>query len=132
MICNHPKALNKEDKIDDANIELIRPENEINDNFGEWWQNCCTSDEINRLEASNKMVLLFSILKECELTDEKVLVFSHSLATLDTIEHFLEENDKLRNQYYFRMDGKTKHEKRKDDMQSFLRKKKSRYLRVGF
>lgn len=124
--------MNKEDDIDGANIELIRPENPINNDFGEWWQNCCTIDEINRLEASNKMRLLFSILKECELSDEKVLVFSHSLATLDIIEHFLEENDKLRNRYYFRMDGNTKPEKRKDDIESFLRKKRSRYSKVGF
>lgn len=124
--------MNKEDDIDGANIELIRPENPINNDFGEWWQNCCTIDEINRLEASNKMRLLFSILKECELSDEKVLVFSHSLATLDIIEHFLEENDKLRNRYYFRMDGNTKPEKRKDDIERFLRKKRSRYLKVGF
>lgn len=122
--------MNKEDNIDVANNELIRPEQQINNNFGEWWQNCCTNDELNRSEASNKMELLFSILKECESSNEKVLVFSHSLATLDIIEHFLEKKEMLRNRYYFRMDGNTKSEKRKDDLSSFLRKNSpSRYFK---
>lgn len=123
--------MSREDNIDVANNELIRSEQQINNNLGEWWRNCCTSDELNCSEASNKMELLFSILEECELNNEKALVFSHSLATLDVIEHFLEKKDKLRNRYYFRMDGNTKSEKRKDDLRSFLRENStSRYFKL--
>lgn len=130
MICNHPKALSDPDNIDATNNELIDASfAEVNNNFGEWWWDCCTNNEFNRLEASNKMALLFSILGECEASNEKALLFSHSLATLDTIEHFLEEKYKFRNQYYFRMDGNTKNEKRNDDIKSFRKNNTSRYLK---
>lgn len=131
LICNHPNALNKSDNIDDSNIELIGLNSgPVNNNFGEWWKECLTDDELNhlnRMEASNKMRLLFSILEECESCNEKVLVFSHSLATLDIIENFLEDNGKWRNRYYFRMDGNTNSAKRQDDIERFLSDDTSRY-----
>lgn len=130
LICNHPKALSKEENIDGTHNELIDTNSaSTRNNFGEWWRDCCTSDELNEMTASNKMKLLFSILEECELSNEKVLVFSYSLATLDTIEYFLEERNKLRNRYYYRLDGETKVEKRNDDIRSFSMNNTSRYLK---
>lgn len=132
LICNHPKALEERDVIDFAENELIPSDDSgpVPDDFGSWWQNCCTSVELKQLktmEASNKMKLLFSILRESELCGDKVLVFSHSLATLNIIEHFLEQNDMLRNRYYFRMDGNTKSEKRNDDINNFNTNETSKY-----
>lgn len=131
MICNHPKALSREENIDGTRNELIDPNSAStgNDNLGDWWRDCCTNDEINEMEASNKMKLLFSILEECESSDEKALVFSYSLATLDIIEYFLEERNKLRNRDYYRLDGNTKLEKRNDDIKGFEMNRKSKYLK---
>lgn len=132
MICNHPKALSKKNKYDKAKNELIDPKNQLNNNVGKWWHNYCTSDELNNIENSNKMKLVFSILEECELSNEKLLLFSHSLATLDTIEYFLEEKLKLRDRYYFRLDGDTLEGKRIDDIKKFLEIDTYRYLKSGF
>lgn len=131
LICNHPKALDKEENISSGTqLELIDTNSATTGNtFGEWWQRCCTNDELNDMTASNKMKLLFSILEECDESNEKVLVFSYSLATLDTIEHFLEGSNRLRNRYYYRLDGKTNLEKRNDDIKSFRRNNSSRYLK---
>ncbi|XP_037637124.1 transcriptional regulator ATRX isoform X2 [Sebastes umbrosus] len=75
------------------------------------------------LEHSGKMILLFEILRMAEEVDEKVLVFSQSLISLDLIEDFLElacrakDDEKVspykgdgkwfRNIDYYRLDGST-------------------------
>ncbi|XP_074504493.1 transcriptional regulator ATRX isoform X2 [Sebastes fasciatus] len=75
------------------------------------------------LEHSGKMMLLFEILRMAEEVDEKVLVFSQSLISLDLIEDFLElacrakDDEKVspykgdgkwfRNIDYYRLDGST-------------------------
>ncbi|XP_075958967.1 transcriptional regulator ATRX [Anarhichas minor] len=75
------------------------------------------------LQHSGKMTLLFEILRMAEELDEKVLVFSQSLISLDLIEDFLElacrakDDEKVspykgegmwfRNIDYYRLDGST-------------------------
>lgn len=49
----------------------------------------CPEEELNNIEYSGKLMLLFSILTECEACGDKLLVFSQSLFSLDVIEHFL-------------------------------------------
>lgn len=62
-------------------------------NLSEWWMTLCPEDELGNLEHSNKLKILFQILKECEEIGDKVLVFSQSLYSLDVIEYFLEKID---------------------------------------
>lgn len=95
------------------------------------------------MEYSNKMVLLFSIVAECENVKDKILVFSQSLTTLDLIESYLEMIDKntkkpnpnlklgfkgswSRGIDYFRLDGKTKIDIRKKNCEQFNDPKNSR------
>lgn len=100
------------------------------DNPTEWWMPMVPEDELNNLEYSGKLILLFSILAECEACGDKLLVFSQSLFSLDVIEHFLamidentqnpSESAKLggftgswaRGIDYFRLDGSTNIETR--------------------
>lgn len=81
------------------------------------------------MEYSYKIVLLFSIVAQCEIVKDKILVFSQSLKTLDLIEKYLQmidENTKNSNPNlklgfkgcwtrgldYFRLDGRTKIDER--------------------
>lgn len=92
----------------------------------------CPEEELNNLEHSGKLQVLFEILKECEAIGDKLLVFSQSLYSLDVIEHFLglidentqrddDEKDTELDKYqgswslgldYFRLDGSTTIENR--------------------
>ncbi|KAF5291302.1 hypothetical protein FQA39_LY03453 [Lamprigera yunnana] len=89
---------------------------------GEWWRDFCDGDELDNIELSSKLYLLFQILQECELIGDKLLVFSQSLYSLNIIEYFLSKIDDATQQGdsskvsgfsgswtlgldYFRMDG---------------------------
>uniref|UniRef100_A0A8C9SVR9 DNA helicase n=1 Tax=Scleropages formosus TaxID=113540 RepID=A0A8C9SVR9_SCLFO len=89
----------------------------------DWYKEFVTEADSEILEHSGKMVLLFEILRMAEEVEEKVLVFSQSLISLDLIEDFLElacrakEEEKpspykgegkwFRNIDYYRLDGST-------------------------
>lgn len=94
-------------------------------------------DELNNVEHSGKLMLLFSLLAECEAIGDKLLVFSQSLFSLDVIEHFLsmiDDNTQNPNPEaklggfggnwskgidYFRLDGSTNIETRNANCISF-------------
>ncbi|XP_063222750.1 transcriptional regulator ATRX homolog isoform X2 [Bacillus rossius redtenbacheri] len=62
--------------------------------YQEWWQPLIEDDKaFSNLAESGKLLLLFSILRECEKIGDKVLVFSQSLFSLDLIEYFLHQID---------------------------------------
>ncbi|TRZ01034.1 hypothetical protein DNTS_034924 [Danionella cerebrum] len=67
----------------------------------DWYKEFVSEDDAEVLEHSGKMVLLFEILRMAEEVEDKVLVFSQSLISLDLIEDFLENID------YYRLDGST-------------------------
>ncbi|KAG5264031.1 hypothetical protein AALO_G00271380 [Alosa alosa] len=89
----------------------------------DWYKDFVTEEDAEILEHSGKVSLLFQILRMAEETDEKVLVFSQSLISLDLIEDFLElscrakdegrespykgEGKWFRNIDYYRLDGST-------------------------
>ncbi|XP_046873726.1 transcriptional regulator ATRX isoform X1 [Hypomesus transpacificus] len=89
----------------------------------DWHKEFVTEADSEILEHSGKMVLLFEILRMAEEVDDKVLVFSQSLISLDLIEDFLElagrakeegksspykgEGKWFRNLDYYRLDGST-------------------------
>ncbi|XP_034037163.1 transcriptional regulator ATRX [Thalassophryne amazonica] len=101
----------------------------------EWYKEFVTEADSVILEHSGKMVLLFEILRMAEEVDEKVLVFSQSLISLDLIEDFLElactakDDDKpspykgegkwFRNIDYYRLDGSTNATTRKKWAEEF-------------
>ncbi|KAJ6224252.1 hypothetical protein RDWZM_002797 [Blomia tropicalis] len=65
-----------------------------------------TEPEWYSLAYGAKFEFLFSILSECEIVGDKVLIFSQSLFTLDLIERFLTERKfGSKNVAYFRIDG---------------------------
>lgn len=50
-------------------------------------------EELDVLKHSGKLMLLLSLIEECEQIGDKLLVFSQSLYSLDVIEHFLAKID---------------------------------------
>jgi len=82
----------------------------IGDAGREWYGDIFTDDMETMLELSGKLVFLFQLLEETQRLNEKVLVFSQSLSTLDLIESFLqmqEYGDWCRGLDYLRIDGST-------------------------
>ncbi|KAM7000642.1 transcriptional regulator ATRX [Tautogolabrus adspersus] len=89
----------------------------------DWHKEFVTEADAEILSHSGKITLLFEILRMAEEVDEKVLVFSQSLISLDLIEDFLElscrakDDGKIspykgdgkwfRNIDYYRLDGST-------------------------
>uniref|UniRef100_A0A7N6AFL2 DNA helicase n=1 Tax=Anabas testudineus TaxID=64144 RepID=A0A7N6AFL2_ANATE len=98
-------------------------------------QEFVTEQDSEILEHSGKMVILFEILRMAEEVDEKVLVFSQSLISLDLIEDFLElacrakdeekispykgEGKWFKNIDYYRLDGSTNATTRKKWAEEF-------------
>ncbi|XP_055307791.1 transcriptional regulator ATRX homolog [Sitodiplosis mosellana] len=85
----------------------------IND---DWWKVPFSQriEEFDSIQCSGKLVLLFSILEDA--CNDKLLVFSQSLESLNMIEHFLAVIDGMNwkpGVDYFRLDGNTNIEKRK-------------------
>eukprot|EP00063_Salmo_salar_P079125 XP_014053960.1 PREDICTED: transcriptional regulator ATRX-like [Salmo salar] len=103
--------------------EEVRPASSPGTRSPDWHKEFVTEADSEILEHSGKMVLLFEILRMAEEVDDKILVFSQSLISLDLIEDFLElsgrakEEEKqspykgegkwFRNIDYYRLDGST-------------------------
>ncbi|KAG7244913.1 hypothetical protein INR49_024310 [Caranx melampygus] len=101
----------------------------------DWHKEFVTEPDAEVLEHSGKMMLLFEILRMAEEVDDKVLVFSQSLISLDLIEDFLElacrakdeekvspykgEGKWFRNIDYYRLDGSTNATTRKKWAEEF-------------
>uniref|UniRef100_A0A3Q3WU13 DNA helicase n=1 Tax=Mola mola TaxID=94237 RepID=A0A3Q3WU13_MOLML len=91
----------------------------------DWFKNLLSEADSKILEHSGKMVLLFKILRMTEDLEDKVLLFSQSLISLDLIETFLEashhardpsshkEGTWIKNIDYYRLDGSTSPQLRK-------------------
>ena len=74
-----------------------------------------TPEKVNELEASQKMVLLFLVLKFAKKAKEKTLVFSHSIATLNYVEKQLSKEKYV----VARIDGTIPTTKRQDISKNF-------------
>ncbi|XP_076606647.1 transcriptional regulator ATRX-like [Chaetodon auriga] len=85
----------------------------------DWFKNLLSERDAKIREHSGKMVLLFEILRMAEALEDKVLVFSQSLISLNLIEDFLEAahhgrdassfkvGSWIKNVDYYRLDGST-------------------------
>ncbi|XP_059378160.1 transcriptional regulator ATRX-like [Carassius carassius] len=115
----NPEGRNRAEPVEEVRAPNSGPGSPSPD----WYKEFVTETDSEVLEHSGKMVLLFEILRMAEELEEKVLVFSQSLISLDLIEDFLElagrakEEGKLspykgegkwfRNIDYYRLDGST-------------------------
>ena len=73
-----------------------------------WWLKFFNVNCFEKIDYSSKLVLFFEILAECEERNEKLLVFSQCLSTLNTIEYFLKVKSSKKwilNQDYFKIHG---------------------------
>lgn len=73
------------DSDDVEEADSMAPE----DDPSEWWKRFVPDKELNVIGHSPKLLILMHLLEQCEAIGDKVLVFSQSLQSLDTIEHFL-------------------------------------------
>ncbi|XP_062845195.1 transcriptional regulator ATRX-like isoform X2 [Trichomycterus rosablanca] len=114
-----------------------------------WYRRCVCDADAQLLEHSGKLVLLMEILHWAEQLQDKVLVFSQSLVSLDLIENFLRLADKakkegkpsiykgerswVRDQDYYRLDGSTTATARKKWAQEFnsIRNKRCRLFLIS-
>ncbi|XP_029703212.1 transcriptional regulator ATRX isoform X2 [Takifugu rubripes] len=101
----------------------------------DWHKEFVTEADAEILEHSGKIMILFEVLRMAEEVEDKVLVFSQSLISLDLIEDFLElscrakDEDKIspykgdgkwfRNIDYYRLDGSTSATTRKKWAEEF-------------
>uniref|UniRef100_A0A3Q4MWX8 DNA helicase n=1 Tax=Neolamprologus brichardi TaxID=32507 RepID=A0A3Q4MWX8_NEOBR len=70
-----------------------------------WYKDLLSERDAKILEHSGKMVLLFEILRMAEELEDKVIVFSQSLISLDLIEDFLADSHRARDPSAFKGTG---------------------------
>lgn len=92
----------------------------------DWWRKHLGVNDLESLYPSNKLRIMFEILKQCHERGEKCLIFSAFVAVLNVVEHFMakinnQQNDPAADVYgygsyrgpwepgkdYYRLDGKT-------------------------
>ncbi|XP_017854355.2 transcriptional regulator ATRX [Drosophila busckii] len=109
------------DDIYDSQTGLISVTND-------WWRKYLSKKDLETIMPSNKLRVMFSILRMCEEKGEKCLIFSAFVAVLNVVEYFFKkitENDPeilqhihipnatkqsntwISGQDYYRLDGKT-------------------------
>ncbi|XP_034129501.1 transcriptional regulator ATRX-like isoform X2 [Drosophila guanche] len=146
-IWTHPKVLedawknatnqrNKKElkKINCPNSEEDQPDDIYDSQTGvmsvtnDWWRRYLTKADLESIIPSNKLRIMFSILRMCEEKGEKCLIFSAFVAVLNVVEYFFKritESDPelfylahvpssqkpagkwISGQDYYRLDGKT-------------------------
>ncbi|XP_013137247.1 PREDICTED: uncharacterized protein LOC106102354 [Papilio polytes] len=86
-----------------------------------WWLEYLEGgNKLDSLESSNKLYAVFRILDECIALGDKVLIFSTSLNTMDTLEYFLKKIKKWSlGCEYFRLDGSVPAEVRQNWCREF-------------
>ncbi|XP_062856442.1 transcriptional regulator ATRX [Trichomycterus rosablanca] len=115
----NPEGRNRAEPVEEVRTSSSNPGSPS----PEWYKEFVTEADAEILEHSSKIGLLFEILRMAEDVDDKVLVFSQSLISLDLIEDFLElagrakeegkespykgEGKWFRNIDYYRLDGST-------------------------
>ncbi|XP_033833701.1 transcriptional regulator ATRX-like [Periophthalmus magnuspinnatus] len=112
-----------EDNATSSSDVIIQGEREFNSSSSQcatndWYKNMVSENDAKDATHSGKIILLLEILKRAEALQDKVLVFSQSLISLDLIEDFLKQahlarvtqgkaGSWKRNVDYYRLDGST-------------------------
>ncbi|XP_058819845.1 uncharacterized protein LOC131682415 [Topomyia yanbarensis] len=92
----------------------------------DWWRRHLEANDLESMYPSNKLRVMFEILKQCQERGEKCLIFSAFVAVLNVVEHFMakihtQQKDPAADVYgysafkgpwepgidYYRLDGKT-------------------------
>ncbi|XP_050504552.1 transcriptional regulator ATRX-like isoform X3 [Diabrotica virgifera virgifera] len=116
----HPHLLNVIEASKNKKIkqqDVICEDDEIID-MGNWWKDKMPTDASEKLEYGHKMLVLKTIIEECEEVGDKLLVFSQKIIEMDLIEHFLAKigtkgcRSWRKKVDYYRMDGTVKPEER--------------------
>ncbi|XP_058788974.1 transcriptional regulator ATRX-like [Phymastichus coffea] len=110
-LITHPKTMQlKMQRQKQPNVNNPRVPNKSSDKNGtdDWWRDFISEEDLEDMSISFKLVLLFGLLDSCAKKQDKILVFSQCLLTLDLIELFLKKLDGRwkRDFDYFRLDGK--------------------------
>ncbi|XP_035793138.1 transcriptional regulator ATRX-like isoform X2 [Anopheles albimanus] len=107
--------------------------------MNDWWREYLGEADLESLVPSNKLWIMFEILKQCNDRGEKCLIFSAFVAVLNVVEHFMAKiNDQTHDlphadafgysafkgpweagKDYYRLDGKTNKSIRHDLIRSF-------------
>lgn len=118
---NAPVNDSDDDQPDDVYDSKVGEMSVTND----WWRSHLTKEDLETILPSNKLKVLFEILKRCERNKEKCLIFSAFVAVLDVVEQFMRLiNDQetkgnqpgletfrgrwVHGEDYYRLDGSTK------------------------
>lgn len=131
-IDENPQPKRKMTTRQDKKLGVNDENEEIDENIIKtWFTDFISPNDRLKFELSGKFNLFFHILEECEKMGDKVLVFSQSLDTLDLLEEFLENKNIemqdsgalnflwIRNRDYFRIDGSTSSDDRKQWIDRF-------------
>ena len=118
-ICNHPdliyNILKSGDKDEELESELLKEKLTY-----DWAKPLFRGYEANDIMNSNKMEILFKIIATAERLNDKMVVFSQWVFTLDLIEHFLKSvKGWRRGRNYVRFDGQTKQTERNSMIKDF-------------
>uniref|UniRef100_A0A2M4CX22 Putative dna repair protein snf2 family n=1 Tax=Anopheles darlingi TaxID=43151 RepID=A0A2M4CX22_ANODA len=108
--------------------------------MNDWWREYLGEADLESLVPSNKLWIMFEILKQCNDRGEKCLIFSAFVAVLNVVEHFMAKINEQQNhdlphadafgysafkgpwvagKDYYRLDGKTNKSIRHDLIRSF-------------
>ncbi|KAL8965481.1 MAG: hypothetical protein Q9183_003830 [Haloplaca sp. 2 TL-2023] len=103
-----------EDGADGSPTELGMPEHVVRKLLGVFNG---LPTPLESVHLAYKMTMLLKIIELCHVAKDKILVFSHSLRTLDYVERVLQKHDKE----YRRMDGKVPTQRRQAMTKEFNR-----------
>lgn len=84
-ICAHPRLLQR---LTFAKDSKNRGEDEVGQN--DWWDDFITMEQIKSIRVSGKWLFGISIINQCGMCGDKLVIFSQSKRTLKMIEEMLQ------------------------------------------
>lgn len=112
LICSHPLALCLKEENNTKRAFDDTKQHEC-EKCPHWWTDICRNMQLE-IDLSNKMKLLFEIFNQMS-KDDKILVFTQRIQTLDAIEYFMSKTINAHTgqvwkngEDFVRIDGKTK------------------------
>lgn len=86
------RRMNNDEDEDDRPDDFLDSQEGKMSVKNDWWRQHVSEDEhLKTILPSNKLKILFEILKKCEENGEKCLIFSAFVAVLDVVEFFMKE-----------------------------------------
>ncbi|RWS26955.1 Transcriptional regulator ATRX-like protein, partial [Leptotrombidium deliense] len=122
---NKEKAKNDLGFPDDSESDCLEMNGELTEQSTEqWFKEFVSFEDRTKVEISGKMIVLLSIIKECEQSAEKLVIFSQSLALLTLIEEILKANQTstktwIKGNDFVRIDGSVNADLRKKWIDKF-------------